>query len=114
MLQAPHLIPGVVACVAAILLCFVASRQRRGERMHTNEVGPGAWLKLTQDKTRQDEPQVSSGSSCSASLRQWSSHQLRQWMNVYRTLGQWVGLVLALRLYLTRSYRAGFEHWEVP
>ena len=64
-----------------------------------NEVGPGAWLKMTQDKTRQDEAQVSGGSSSSLSLRQCS----------------WVGLrFVVLRLYLTRSYRAGFEHWEVP
>ena len=28
------------------------------------EVGPGAWLKMTQDKTRQDEPQVSGGLRC--------------------------------------------------
>ena len=60
--------------------------------MHTNEVGPGAWLKMTQDKSRQDEPQVSGGSGSSLSMRQCSLPGVRQRVNVYSTVG-WIGLL---------------------
>ena len=50
MLQGPYLIPGVVACVAAILLCFVASG-RRGGRMRARRGRP--WS-VAEDDAGQD------------------------------------------------------------
>ena len=37
---------------------FLGSAEADGR---SREVGPGVWLRMTQDKTRQDEPQVSRG-----------------------------------------------------
>ena len=48
------------SCCASSLLGSIEADQSG-----PNEVGPGVWLKMTRDKTRQDEPQVSGGLRCS-------------------------------------------------
>ena len=91
------------------------------------QVGPGSWIKMTRDKRLKNEPQVLLGhlefwclvgisserSARKACYQLWVSREFL-FSRIFRPSGitSLSLLIFFPRLFLTRSYRKGFETWE--
>ena len=93
--------------------------------VHKTQVGPGSWIRMTQDKSLKDEPQVLLGH-----LEFWVAIFFRKdfekgllsvvgfrrisvvQLNLQTQRSHMSLLAFFPRLFLTRSYRKGFERWE--